>query len=212
MLLLALPDSLLVKILNLVSEDAQETSHWSVVSTKFCELSDHHFVDFQRHGTIMIRPRLQGRVPYRVANNHTVVALQRLSNHELESGILSSNYHFVKIFDLLKFPRLNQERNIYTTKMQLKFGEFQLCCYNLVLKIDLSQPFQYPYLRAGEMHRFDPFNAGNIDTLLDEQNLPLAGTLLTTVFPRLTIINLSATKWTQHVIKSINWTILETLI
>ena len=96
--------------------------------------------------------------------------------------------------------------------MQLKFGEFQLCCYNLVLKIDLSQPFQYPYLRAGEMNRFDPFNAGNINTLPDEQNLTLAGTLLTRVFLSITIINLSATKWTRHATKSINWTILEALI
>ena len=82
----------------------------------------------------------------------------------------------------------------------------------MVLKINLSQPFQYPYLHAGEMNRFDPFNAGNIDTLPDEQNLTLAGTLLTTVFSRLTLINLLATKWTRHAIKSINWTILETLI
>ena len=117
MSLLALPDSILVKILNLVSEDAQETSHWFVVSTNFHMLSNHPFVEFQRHGTIVIRPRLQGRVPYRVANNHTVAALQRLSNHERETRILSYHYHFVKIFDLLKYPRLNQERNIYTTKI-----------------------------------------------------------------------------------------------
>ena len=108
MLLLALPDSILVKILNLVSEDAQETSHWSVVSTKFCDLSNHPFVVFQRQGTIVIRPRLQELIPYRVANNYTLAALQRLSNHEVETGILSSHYHFVKIFDLLEFPCLYQ--------------------------------------------------------------------------------------------------------
>ena len=75
MSLLVLPDSILVKILNLVSEDSQETSQLSVVSTQFRELSDHPFFDFQRHGTIVIRPRLQGLIPYRVANNHTLAAL-----------------------------------------------------------------------------------------------------------------------------------------
>ena len=76
MSLLAPPDSILLKILNLVSEGSQETSHLSVVSTNFCELSGHPFVDFQRHGTIVIRTPLQGRVPYyRDANNHTVAVL-----------------------------------------------------------------------------------------------------------------------------------------
>ena len=91
------------------------------------------------------------------------------------------------------------------------------CRYNLVVKIDLSQLFQYPHLHAGEMNRFDPFNAGNIATVLDVEvldveNLTLAGTLLTKVFQSVTIIDLSATKWTRHATKSIHWTILETLI
>lgn len=72
-------------------------------------------------------------------------------------------------------------------------------------------------MHAGEMNRFDPFNAGNIATVLDVEvldveNLTLAGTLLTKVFQSVTIINLSATKWTRHATKSIHWTILETLI
>ena len=118
MLLLALPDSILVKILNLVSEDSQETSHLSVVCTKFRELSDHPSVKFKRHGTIVIRPPLQGRVPYYTdADNHIVSVLHRLSNHELDRRISCSHYHFVKVFDLPQFPRLKRERNIYTTKM-----------------------------------------------------------------------------------------------
>ena len=169
----------------------------SVVCTKFCELSDHPSVKFKRHGTIVIRPPSPGRLPhYTDHNNHTVAVLHRLSNHESDQRIPCAHYYFVEVFDLPHFPCLKQERNIYTTRMKLQLAQYQLCRYNLVVKIDLSQPFQYPHLHAGEMDRFDPFNAGNIATVPDIQNLTLAGTLLTRVFPSLTIINLWATKWT----------------
>lgn len=217
-MLLALPDGILLNILNLVSEDSQETSHLSVVCTKFHELSDHPSVKFKRHGTIVIIPPSQGRVPhYTDHNNDTVAVLHRLSNRERDGRIPCAHYHFVEVFDLLHFPCLHQEQNIYTTRMQLQFREYLLCRYNLVVKIDLSQLFQYPNLHAGEMNRFDPFNAGTIATVLDDEvldveNLSLAGILLTKVFQSVTIINLSATKWTRHATKSIHWTILETLI
>ena len=99
MLLLALPDSILVNTLNLVSKNSQQTSHLSVVCKKFKELSNHQSVAFQRQGSIVIRPRLQGLIPYRVANNHTLAALQRLRNHEVKTQTLPSQYHLVEIFD-----------------------------------------------------------------------------------------------------------------
>ena len=224
MSLLALPDGILLNILNVVSEDSKETSHLSVVCKKFRFLSDHPSVQFKRHGTIVIRPPSPGRLPhYTDHNNHTFAILHRLSNHANERTrvpcvrVPCVHYHFVEVCDLKNFPLLGQERNIYTTRMMLKFGEYQLCRYNSVTKIDLSQLFQYPHLHAGEMNRFDPFDAGDIATILDDEvleveNLTLAGTLLTKVFQSVTIIDLSATKWTQHATKSIHWTILETLI
>ena len=154
MSLLALPDGILLNILNLVSEDSQETSHLSVVCTKFCDLSDHPSVQFKRHGTIVIRPPSPGWLPhYTDHNNHTFAILHRLSNHEHErTRVPCVHYHFVEVFDFKNFPCLEQERNIYTTRIQLKFGQYQLCQYNLVTKIDLSQLFQYQHLHAGEMN------------------------------------------------------------
>ena len=100
MLLLALPNGILLNILNLVSENSQETSHLSVVCTKFRDLSDHPSVKFKRHGTIVIRPPSQGCVPYYTDhNNHTVAVLHRLSNHERDQRISCSRYHFVEVFD-----------------------------------------------------------------------------------------------------------------
>ena len=85
MSLLALPDGLLLNILNVVSEDSKETSHLSVVCKKFRFLSDHPSVQFKRHGTIVIRPPSPGRLPhYTDHNNHTFAILHRLSNHERE--------------------------------------------------------------------------------------------------------------------------------
>ena len=123
MSLLALPDGILLNILNLVSEDSQETSHLSVVCTKFRDLPDHPSVQFKRHGTIVIRPPSQGRgTHYTDHNNDTVAVLHKLSNHERDERVPCVHYHFVEVFDLKNFPCLEQERNIYTTRMQLKLS------------------------------------------------------------------------------------------
>ena len=101
MSLLALPEGILLNILNLISEDSQETSHLSVVCTKFRKLSDHPSEKFKRHGTIVIRPSSQGRVPHYTDHNYdTVAVLHRLSNHERDERIPCAHYHFVEVFDL----------------------------------------------------------------------------------------------------------------